>query len=186
MKKLTILVDMDDTLEDLCETWVEFLNEKHGTTVHKNDVCDWDLTNVFPELNEQQIFAPLFDEEMWKRVKPLPKAEENLRQLIVDGHRVVIVTASHPDTVAMKLNSVLFKYFPYLSVKDVIVTSQKQLIRGDVMIDDAPHNLEGGEYFGILVSASHNKNYNAEASGFVRADNWDEIYKIVCDYAQKE
>ena len=186
MKKLTILVDMDDTIENLCEVWVEFLNETHGTAVHKDDINDWDMTKAFPTVDKKQVYDPLFNEEMWKRVTPLPGAVEYLKRLIDDGHKVVIVTASHQNTVAMKLNNVLFRYFPYLTTKDVIITSQKQLVCGDVMIDDAPHNLEGGKYFGILVTAPHNRAYDATANGFVRADRWGEIYNIVCEYARKE
>lgn len=186
MKKLTILVDMDDTIENLCETWVAFLNETHGTTVHTDDIRDWDMTKAFPTIEKSQVYDPLFNENMWKRVTPLPGAVEYLKRLIDDGHKVVIVTASHQNTVAMKLNNVLFRYFPYLATKDVIVTSQKQLVCGDVMIDDAPHNLEGGNYYGILVTASHNRAYDATANGFVRADTWEEIYNIVCNYARKE
>lgn len=104
---------------------------------------------------------------MWKRVTPLPGAVEYLKRLIDDGHKVVIVTASHQNTVAMKLNNVLFRYFPYLTTSDVIITSQKQLVCGDVMIDDAPHNLVGGNYYGILVTAPHNRAYDAESNGFV-------------------
>lgn len=185
-RELTILVDMDDTLENLSEIWISSLNESHGTTVCVDDIREWDMTKSFPTIEGSQVYAPLFDENMWKRVTPLPGAVEYLKRLIDDGHKVVIVTASHQDTVAMKLNNVLFRYFPYLSTKDVIVTSQKQMISGDVMIDDAPHNLEGGDYYGILVTASHNRNYDAESHGFVRADTWEEIYDIVCNYARKE
>lgn len=186
MKKLTILVDMDDTVENLCETWVEFLNETHGTTVHKDDIHDWDMSKAFPTIEKQQVYDPLFNENMWKMVTPLPGAVEYLKRLIDDGHKVVIVTASHQNTVAMKLNNVLFRYFPYLTTSDVIITSQKQLVCGDVMIDDAPHNLVGGNYYGILVTAPHNRAYDAESNGFIRADTWEQIYNIVCNYARKE
>ena len=186
MKKLTILVDMDDTIENLCETWAAFLNETHGTTVRTEDILDWDMTKAFPTIERSQVYDPLFNEEMWKRVTPLPGAVEYLKRLIDDGHKVVIVTASHQNTVAMKLNNVLFKYFSYLTTKDVIVTSQKQMVCGDVMIDDAPHNLKGGSYYGILVTAPHNRACDATANGFVRADTWKEIYNIVCNYARKE
>lgn len=186
LKKLTILVDMDDTIENLGEVWVNFLNETHGTTVHKDDIMGWDMSVAFPTVPKKQVYEPLCNEEMWKRVTPLPGAVEYLQKLINDGHKVVIVTAAPQESVPMKLNNVLFRYFPFFNMKDVIITSQKQLVRGDVMIDDAPHNLEGGEYFGILVSAPHNRAYDAKSNGFVRADNWDEIYNIVCDFARKE
>lgn len=185
MSKLTILVDMDDTLENFCETWVTLLNETYGTNVQLNDIHNWDITKAFPSLEVSQVFSPLFNEEIWKRITPLPGAVEYLKRLIDDGHKVVIVTASHPNTVAMKLSNVLFKYFPYLTTKDVIITSQKQLVCGDIMIDDAPHNLEGGSYYGILMTAPHNMTYDAEANGFIRVYSWEDIYNVVCNYARK-
>ena len=105
MKKLTILVDMDDTIENLCETWVEFLNETHGTTVHKDDIHDWDMSKAFPTIEKQQVYDPLFNENMWKRVTPLPGAVEYLKRLIDDGHKVVIVTASCKPHIALTLRS---------------------------------------------------------------------------------
>lgn len=40
MKNLTVLVDMDDTIEGLLQAWVESLNKTHGTTVKKDDVTE--------------------------------------------------------------------------------------------------------------------------------------------------
>lgn len=186
MRHLTLLVDMDDTIEDLTTPWVNSLNQTHGTSVQKKDINDWNLSIAFPSLSKDQIFAPISTAELWKRVTPLPGAPEYLKKLIDDGHKVVIVTASSHESISFKLKYVLFEYFPYLSMKDVIVASQKQLIKGDVMVDDAPHNLEGGEYFKILITAPHNRKYNASENGMVRADHWSDIYNIISEYARKE
>lgn len=185
MQRLTILVDMDDTLENLCETWVEFLNETHGTTVHKDDIHDWDMSKAFPTIENQQVYDPLFNENMWKRVTPLPGAVEYLKRLIDDGHKVVIVTASHQNTVAMKLNNVLFRYFPYLTTSDVIITSQKQLVRGDVLVDDAPHNHIGGQYLKILMDSPHNREFDAQRFGMVRVYSWLEVYDTIRQFAER-
>lgn len=185
MNKLTVLVDMDDTLENLCETWVGYLNERHGTNVHIDDVKEWDMTKAFPTLSKAELFAPLYEEELWKRVKPLPGSVEYVKRLLDDGHKVIVVTASHQNTVAYKLNNVLFRYFPFLTTNDVVVAYQKQLIRGDVLIDDAPHNLIGGEYKGILMNASHNKQFDAKAAGFIRVANWEEAYNTVRNIAEE-
>lgn len=184
MRKLTILVDLDDTLINFCEAWVEYINEKHGTAVCMDDIREWDILKAFPTLGRKEIYAPLFEEEMWKRVAPLPGAVKYLKKMIDDSHKVIIVTASHHDTLSFKFNNVLYKYFPFITQDDVIITSQKQLIRGDVLIDDAPHNLLGGEYTGVLVNAPHNRIYNAEQSGFVRGNDWCSIYKAVCDISR--
>ena len=38
MKRLTILIDMDDTIVNLLDTWVEWLNRSFGTNVSPMDV----------------------------------------------------------------------------------------------------------------------------------------------------
>ena len=185
MKKLTVMIDMDGVIENMCEVWIEYLNEQYGTNVQPDDIKEWDMTKAFPSIDSQKIYEPLRDENLWKRVTPLPGAVETIRRIIEDGHKVVIVTASHQDTVSMKLNNVLFKYFPYLSMNDVIIASQKQLIRGDVLIDDAPHNLEGGRYIKLLFDAPHNRQYHADANNMTRVHNWDDIYKIICKMSEQ-
>ena len=181
MNKLTILVDMDDTLENLCEVWVDYLNEIYGTNVKLTDVTQWDMTKVFPILTRSEIFDVLTEANLWERVKPLPGAVEYLEKLINDGHRIVIVTSASPETISVKLNKVLFKYFPYLTYKDVIISSQKQMIKGDVLIDDAPHNLENGSYLKMLFDAPHNQTYDRPDT--IRVHNWKGIYDAINYYA---
>lgn len=186
MQKLTILVDMDDVLENLCETWVAHLNVLFQTDVKFEDVKEWDMTKAFPMLTREEIFWPLRTELLWKKVKPLPDAQKYLKRLFDDGHKVLIVTASHPETVAVKLNEVLFKYFPFVKMEDVIVATQKWLIRGDVMVDDGPHNLKN--FFGdaILFSQPHNRSFDTDMYGIKRAENWEEVYKMIQEIAQEE
>jgi 5'(3')-deoxyribonucleotidase len=179
MRGLTILIDMDDTIENLCETWVKFLNRRHDTNYSLEDVTEWDMTRNFPSLSREQIFAPLLEEEFWKEVRPIEGAVDCIKQLIDDGHKVYIVTASHPDTVKLKLDNVLFKYFPYIDFTKVIIASDKQMIIGDVMIDDAPHNLRGSDVVKILFTASHNKSFDARKWGMYRVNSWEEIYQYI-------
>ena len=44
---------------------------------------------------------------------------------------------------------------------------------------DGVHNLEGGDYAKILVTAPHNIDYDAEANGMIRVKDWDEILSAV-------
>ena len=53
------------------------------------------------------------------------------------------------------------------------------MIRGDVLIDDGIHNLEGGEYRKLLFTRHYNREYDAEANGMIRVHNWDEIVEII-------
>lgn len=183
---LTILVDMDDTMEGLLDAWTEFLAAKHGISVSKEDIKEWDMQKAYPTLSKEQIYAPLFEEEMWKNVKPLDGSVEYIQKLIQQGHEIVVVTASHYDNVGMKMRNVLVKHFPFIPYDNVVITSRKQMILGDVLIDDAPHNLIGGKYKGILFDAPHNRGFCAEKYGMHRVKNWKEIYEVITELDNKK
>ena len=67
MKKLTILFDADDTVENLSDCWIAMLNERYGTSVTPEDVHGWDISLAFPTLTKKQVFGVLHDDELWRR-----------------------------------------------------------------------------------------------------------------------
>ncbi|MCR5137739.1 MAG: hypothetical protein K6C12_11755 [Oscillospiraceae bacterium] len=176
---MTILVDMDDTIEQLLKAWLRAVNEQYHRNTACDDVTSWDLTAAYPGLTREQIYAIPSQPGFWKTVDPIPGAAEALQRLMAAGHEVYIVTATTFDTVSEKMNDLLFRYFPFLSPEQVIITSNKQMIRGDVLIDDGIHNLEGGDYVKILMTAPYNRSYDAEANGMIRVNNWAEIEEVL-------
>ena len=185
MNKLTILVDMDDVLNDLIDRWVEELNKRYGTTVHRNEVDRWDIASLFPSLTKEQVFAPVQNEVgFWWSLAPTKGSVGTLRRLADEGHTIKIVTASYYKTVPPKIGWILMHY-PFFNWNDVIIAHDKKMIRGDVMIDDGVHNLEGGEYEKILFTQPHNVSYDAEVNGMYRAKNWDDVYKILINLSLK-
>ena len=176
---MTILIDMDDTIEGLLKAWVQRVNAKYNRRVSYEDITSWDVSAAFPGLTREQVYAVLLEKGFWKTVEPIPGAAEAMRHFMDAGHEVFIVTATPYESVAEKTTEVLFRYFPFLSWNQVIITSRKQLIRGDVLIDDGVHNLEGGDYIKILMTAPHNRNYDAEANGMIRVHTWAEIEEII-------
>ena len=58
MKHLTILVDMDDTIESLASAWVDYLNARHGTTTKLTDITGWDISKAFQTLSLIHISEP--------------------------------------------------------------------------------------------------------------------------------
>ena len=176
---MTILVDMDDTIEQLLDAWVCGVNEKYDRNVTYDEITSWDVSAAFPGLTRDQVYAIPREPGFWGTVKPIPGAAEGLQHLIAAGHKVYIVTASEHNAIPEKMNDLLFRYFPFLSWKQVIITDRKQLIRGDVLIDDGIHNLEGGDYVKILMTAPHNRSYDAEANGMIRVHDWAEAEEVI-------
>lgn len=129
---ITLLVDMDDTIENLLPAWAEWLNKKHGTSVNADDITGWDIQKFFPTLTKDEVYAPLF--------------------------------------------------IPWWNV---ITIRNKQLINADILVDDGVHNLVGGSYKKILMTASHNKDFDASGNGMVRVNNWQEAYDKIIEYANQ-
>ena len=182
---MIILVDMDDTIEHLLQAWVDGLNARYGRNVTIDTIRTWNVAAVYPGISRKDVYAIPDEPGFWKTVKPVEGAAEALKHFMEKGHEVYIVTATRYESIYEKMNDLLFKYFPFLSWDQVIVTSKKQMIRGDVLIDDGIHNLEGGDYVKILMNMPHNEDYDAEANGMFRVHDWNEIEALIDTISEK-
>ena len=52
---MTILVDMDDTMEQLLEALVSRANERFGRNAAVEDVTDWSIVCAFPGIQKKQV-----------------------------------------------------------------------------------------------------------------------------------
>jgi len=176
---MIVLVDMDDVLEKLVEGWTQYNNNKFGTKIDPDEIDSWQMDLFFPGF-EDRVYDAEKDDALWDLVKPMPGAVENVKKIIDDGHEVYVVSATYHETLKAKMEKVLFKYFPYLDWKHVILTHHKELVKGDVLIDDGPHNLVGDRpYRKVLFTANHNKRLDEKSIGAVRVNNWDEAYEEI-------
>ena len=183
---MTILVDMDDVLEQLIEGWVAYCNHFYGTHAVPADVKNWDMSLAFPTLTYDQVYAAVRDDRLWDFVYPMPGADEALRRLLAEGHTIYVVTATDYETLPAKMEKVLFRYFPYLDWAHVIITQNKQLIHGDVLVDDGPHNLIDSPCRRVLFDSWHNQTFDEASIGAVRVHNWTEAYAALCAIAREK
>ena len=74
--EILILSDMDDTIENLGDAWVNLLNDRYGTDVVWDNIRQWDMSKQFPGLTREQIFGVLYEKDFWRRVQPKKDAVE--------------------------------------------------------------------------------------------------------------
>lgn len=184
MKKLRILVDADGVLENFSETWVAYLNKKYGVNVSHDDVHEWDMTKAYPMLTSDQVLSTELDSALYDGLQPIAGGPEAIKRLLDDGHEIYVVTNTHYKIAIEKLEGTLFKYYPFLPWRQYIFTHNKQMIKGDVLVDDGVHNLVGGDYEKILFSAPYNRDFDAAANGMTRVENWDEAYAAIKKFAE--
>lgn len=177
--KGTILVDMDDTATWLLPIWVDWLNSKYNLNKDWKDIKEWDMSVAFPTLSKEQIYEPLSTEEIWDKVVPRDGAVEVLTDLHNQGYEIYICTSTDYRNIKPKYEKVISKYFPFIDWRHMIVTSNKQMIKADYIIDDAIHNLVGGcQKHKILIYMPHNKN-KVIPEEIVKVRDWVAVKMII-------
>ena len=126
MEKKIILCDADDTIENLCETWIGYLNRKYGTNVNVEDIVDWNIAKFFPSLTKEMVFEPTFNKEFWKHILPIDGCYNVLEQ-VNNRHRLYIVTATNYQTCDTKIERIL-NLFPFLQWSQFIIAAKNPLI----------------------------------------------------------
>ena len=186
MSKETILVDMDDVLLDLIPHWVSIINKTFGTSVTEDDITDWNIENCFPTLTKEQVFSIVMLSDTWETIPPTKDGQWFIQKLLDDGYKVKIVTASYYQTITPKIHRFL-QLYPMLTWEDITITSDKQSIIGDVIIDDAIHNLIGGTTeLKILIDKPHNQNATLLTDDVMhRAYSLNDVYCLI-EFFSKE
>ena len=179
MKDKIILIDLDDVLIDTLPLWVEELNKRHSTNVKVEDITDWDIGMFFPNLSKEEVYSPLLDISFWDNVKPKKDAVYYTKLLKEEGFKLYVCTASASPICGYKIEKTVLKHFPHFSWEDIIITRNKSLINGDILIDDCFVNLICGKYQGVLVNAHHNQSFNSEDFDIPRVYTWKEIYEHI-------
>ena len=163
----TIVLDLDDTLNCLLETWVNFYNHFYNDDLTKEDILSWDIWKYVK--CGKEIYDILKLPGFFYHLPVKEGAQEAVSQLS-EYFDIFIVSASHPESMYDKYKWIR-KYFPCISEDNICFVRNKSIINADYMIDDAPHNLEAFRGRKILMDAPHNKNENR----FFRVRNWNEI-----------
>ena len=182
-----ICIDMDDTIENLCEAWVDYLNSIHGTNVKYQNVKEWDMSAAFPTIKREDVYSVLHDTNLYDLIKPKKDAQKYIKKLIEEGFSVYICTNTLYSIAEYKFNNVLFNNFPYIDRQNIIITANKHLICCDFLIDDYEHNLMGNNAKNkILFDTPHNRAFNEKEHGMLRTRSWRTIYETIVSYFNEQ
>jgi len=177
LKKLTIGVDLDETLWPILPRWIASLNNRYDLSVAVNDITDYDITKFFPSLTEEQVFDPLNDDNFWADIEAKSDGMYFVTKQLAYGHAIRIVSSSFYKHMPAKFTR-FFECFPMFNWHDVVITSDKKALKLDLLIDDCFDNL-GGKYCRMLLSKPYNLKYDAESHGIIRVSDLYHAHEMV-------
>jgi 5'-nucleotidase len=167
-----LLIDMDGVLCDLVGKWFAVYNREHNDAIRLEQMTHWG-----PHLYARKgkaIYRYLTQPGFFRDLAPIPGAIAGMRKLHAWGHELVIVTAAkngHRDKMEW-----VHEHLPFLPPGNIVFAHRKELVRGDVMFDDAPHNLLAFAPYGLPVAMDYP--YNQGAPG-MRVRSWSEFLQLI-------
>lgn len=175
MKKLSIAVDLDSTLNNLDEHWIlRDYNQMYNDNLTAEDMVRWEThTYVKPECGEK-VYEILAQPGYFRNLGLKDPWTKESFQWLYENFDVYIVSSCHPETVADKVAWVK-EHFPWFDEKRFVACHHKGLICADLLIDDGPHNVIAFKQESLLVDAAYNRHISGWEHNFKRVANWKEI-----------
>ena len=193
---MTILFDFDDVLNDLSKCFIQELNRRYGKQVQWENVSEFEIGESFPDLSDYQIYMPYLDGTLYLDAHP-EQGAQNLLHDLAQKHTIYVVTAgllALPETMLYEymwdsnpVNSTeymlrfLGEYYPDVHPQNIVMTTNKTMIRGDALIDDRPQNLIGFRGLKILMDKPYNHTFDTERHNIHRAYTYDDVKTILTE-----
>ena len=173
MKKLKISFDVDGVLLKCIEYAVDLVNE----TVSLNPPLSvTEFTEYNPQGERTSLVTPYYGMEDFVTSQPPYEGAQELIQWVLDqGHEVFFVTAVPPNVMSARATQ-LVKLFPGVPATNIIMATRKELVRTDIHVDDAPHNIEmSNAQYPVLFR----RIWNQDSSGVLTINNYDELKLLI-------
>lgn len=141
MKKLTVLCDMDGIIVNLTQKWLNLYNKDHNDNLTIADIKEWELSKSVKK--GVKVNDYLYSPNFFLDVDAIEGALEGMKAIQKMGHHLVILSApSWPGNSASDKITWMRKHAPFVNKRDIILGHNKYLVKGDVLIDDSPTNIQ--------------------------------------------
>ena len=159
---MKIGIDLDDTINNLVDVWIEWYNKDYNDNVKIEDIKSWDIGD-YTKIGKD-FYKYLGDELLFKALS-IKDGAANIIEKLCEQHEVYIVTAnaSYNRGVCDDKVSFIKNKMPFFPIKNIIFINNKSLLDLDVLIDDGLHNFEEFKGWRIVFDRPWNQKF----------DGWD-------------
>ena len=189
---LNIAIDVDNTITETKPLLKEYCKKYNDEVVKRNLKPNPDgfaVKNLYDwTTDEKQYFIDNIIEEVFDKVKIKRDSKEIIDKLIKENHKIFILTAraikNAYEVTEKSLKKNKINYHKLAIEKDKKTYCIDNNI--DILIDDEEQNIMSVSTLipVIVLNADHNKDCNGK--NIIKADNWNEIYKIINNLGGKQ
>jgi len=167
--------DVDAVVAALDVAWLARYNKDYDDHLTPDDLLEYNTSKFVKPSCGVKIYDYLKDPTLYDDVLPIEGAREIIDDVRNDGHRTIFVTTTPIETAGRKFHWLVDHGFLSDSRKglaDYYEATDKSLIRADILLDDAPHNVKDFQGKAILFDQPWNKNFDWPS----RVTGWNDFY----------
>lgn len=180
----TLMIDMDNVITD--SRFLDLINEFLGTNYEWNDFKTYYLQEIIGDKKEG-FWNYVKDRNFYEGATLFEGCYDVLKELN-DKYDLYIVTAYlWNDVIDISGDNLRNKYYylremlPFINPNKYIFTTNKNLLKFDIRIDDRLDNIMEADTK-ILFTAWHNRDLDdkfLEDNNVIRVNSWDDIEKLL-------
>ena len=177
---MRILLDADEVLYDFQTPALRKIGEVLERTVQPSDFIEWDIFACLSARQRQVVFDAIGAEGFCAAIRPHAAAQQAVAELRRYADVFVVTSPFHSPTWMYERQGALRRDFDFMK-GDVVHTSAKYLVQGDVLVDDNPthvvtwqqHNPTGKGFLWHIP--------NTRTLGYddIRVKSWEEVIDYV-------
>src|SRR6185503_7787938 len=143
---MRLLIDMDGVLCKTQEYWLGLYNRDYFDNLTVNDIVEWEMHKFIKPGCPPGRFYGYMDTtpKFFQELEPHKGAVEGMQELLEMGHDLIITTATPRACPTGFYDKVAWvkKHMPFFNTKCIVATHRKDVVSGDLLLDDGPQNLE--------------------------------------------
>lgn len=174
-----IAVDLDGVCVDSIPFIVDKLNKHFGMKYSISDIVHYRLDLLYGSRAYEAY--ELYEEEIYRESKPIPKSASILQKLTDMGYLVFYLTLR--KNCFRDLTREWLRRYNYPNSDIIVTTSDKKawLIgkKVDYVIEDNPHVAEGIKEMTTVILFDYPYNKNVTDKNIIRVSNWDEVWRYL-------
>lgn len=183
---MKIVCDMDEVLAQFINKVLHRWNLEHKTSFNRDHINTWNMDATLGKGSFDDVIRWMSNPDFFEMLEPVNGALSGIRHLM-KSHDVMIATSLHDD-VPNAYDSKkrwIKKHLPEFQMRNFFVITRKEMLDGDVLIDDAGHNVEpwcerGRE--AIVLDAPWNRHVNHLLAR--RALHWGDIVRMIDSHSE--
>ena len=167
-----LIVDMDGVLADV---WTQYQAYDERDTGHRKSASE--MAGI-PELEafvhaKEYVRTPGFF-----RNAPVVPGSQRVMEQLNNEYELFVVSAAieFPQSLGEKVEW-LAEHFPFISWERIVLCGSKQVVHGEIMIDDHFKNLDFFQGRTILFTQPHNQTHDRH--GHERVNSWDDVARLL-------